>query len=235
MTDARILLIEDEPGVALTVGDRLRAEGYGVTLADSGEQGLTLALEPPGFDAVLLDVMLPGIDGFEVCRGLRRRGVRTPVLMLTARGEVHDRVRGLRLGADDYLAKPFDPVELLARVEALLRRARQPAQAAARVSFGEIEVDLRGLEVLRGGAPVELSAMEFQLLSYFVQHEGLVLSRSEILRDVWGLQRAPPTRTVDVHVTWLRGKLEPDRKAPRYIRTVRGVGYKFVGDGERAP
>ena len=225
MKPARVLLVEDEPGVVLTLGDRLRAAGYAFESVADGEAGVARAAAAPPVDVVLLDVMLPGIDGFEVCRRLRRRGLRTPILMLTARGEVSDRVAGLRLGADDYVAKPFDPEELLARVEALLRRAPAPAE---RVRFGDVEVDLRGMEVRRSGAPVELAAMEYQLLCYLIAREGEVVSREEILRAVWGFQRPPRTRTVDVHVTWLRAKLEPDRARPRFLRTVRGAGYKFV-------
>lgn len=229
MSATSVLLIEDEPGLVLTLGDRLRAEGYRVELAADGERGLELGLAGGAhgpFGLILLDVMLPGRDGFEVCRALRRRGVRTPILMLTARGEVRDRVAGLRLGADDYLVKPFDPGELVARIEALLRRAPAP-EACELVRFGDVEVDPRGMSVRRAGVEVELSAMEFQLLVYLIRHENVVVSRAAILRDVWGFQRAPRTRTVDVHVTWLRSKLEPERGAPRFIRTVRGAGYKF--------
>lgn len=227
MTAKRLLFVEDEPGLARTVGDLLRGAGYRVEVAADGERGLDLATGSPAFDLLLLDVMLPTIDGFEVCRTLRRRGVSTPVLMLTARGAVSDRVMGLRLGADDYLVKPFDPAELLARIEALLRRAGQPP-ADAPVRFGDVEVDLRGMSVRRAGREVPLAAMEFQLLAYLIQHEGSVLGRDRILRDVWGFRRAPRTRTVDVHITWLRAKLEPDRSRPRFLRTVRGAGYKFV-------
>ncbi len=225
MTSRRVLLIEDEPGLVLTLGDRLRAAGYAFEAATDGEAGLVRAVGEPNVDLVLLDVMLPGIDGFEVCRRLRRRGLRAPILMLTARGEVRDRVAGLRLGADDYLVKPFDPDELLARMEALLRRA--PATNDV-VRFGDVEVDLRGMEVRRAGEPVELAALEYQLLCYLIEREGEVASREDLLRAVWGFQRPPRTRTVDVHVTWLRSKLEPDRTKPTYIRTVRGAGYKFV-------
>ena len=229
MSGARVLLVEDDPGLALTVGDLLRGEGYRVEVAEDGERGLALATESESetFGAILLDVLLPGVDGFEVCRTLRRRGVRAPVLMLTARGEVADRVAGLRLGADDYLVKPFDPDELLARVEALLRRSGD-RDSADPVRFGDVEVDLRGMSVRRAGEELELTAMEFQLLAFFLEHEGAVLSRERILREVWGFRRAPRTRTVDVHVTWLRRKLEPDRARPRHILTARGVGYKFV-------
>ncbi len=224
--DIRILVVEDEPGLAMTIGDLLRGEGYRVEIAIDGERGLECALGEDAPDLILLDVMLPGIDGFEVCRTLRRRGMRVPVLMLTARGEIQDRVKGLRLGADDYLVKPFDPTELLARIEALLRRAGTVAESEP-VCFGDVQVDLRGMVMRRAGAEVELTAMEFQLLAYLIEKEGSVLSRDEILREVWGFQRAPQTRTVDVHITWLRSKIEPDRGSPRYIVTVRGAGYKF--------
>ena len=217
MTAARVLLIEDEPGLALTLGDRLRDAGYDLELAADGELGLARAATPPGFDLVLLDVMLPGIDGFEVCRGLRKRGLRTPVLMLTARGQVEDRVHGLRLGADDYLTKPFDPAELLARMEALLRRVPPSAEGAEPVRFGDVEVDLAGMEVRRGGERVELAQLEFRLLAYLIQREGSVVTREELLRGVWGFHHPPRTRTVDVHVTWLRSKLEPDRSRPVFL------------------
>lgn len=221
-----MLLIEDEPGLARTVGDLLRAEGYRVEVAPDGERGLERALDASAFHLLLLDVMLPGIDGFEVCRSLRRRGVRLPILMLTARGAIADRVLGLRLGADDYLIKPFDPAELLARMEALLRRASD--EAPVPIVFGDVEVDLRGMSVRRAGRELELTAMEFQLLAYLIEHEGAVRSRETILREVWGFHQTPRTRTVDVHMTWLRQKVEPDRARPRHLVTVRGVGYKFV-------
>jgi len=226
MSRARVLLVEDEPGLALTIGDRLRAEGYRVEHARDGEAALARVEQA---DLVLLDVLLPGIDGLEVCRRLRRRGLRTPILMLTALGEVRDRVAGLRLGADDYLAKPFDPAELSARIEALLRRSA-PVREDRRLRFGEVEVDLGGMSVRRAGRELEMTAMEFQLLAYLIENEGRVVSRAAILRDVWGFRHAPRTRTVDVHVAWLRAKLEPDRAHPRYLRTVRGAGYKFAAE-----
>ena len=229
----RLLFVEDEPGLVRTVGDLLRSVGYDVEVATDGEQGLARASDEPAFDLIVLDVMLPVLDGFEVCRTLRRRGLDTPILMLTARGTVGDRVHGLRLGADDYLLKPFDPDELLARLEALLRRSGK-VRAAGVVTFGDVAVDRGAMSVRRGGEEVALTAMEFQLLAYLIENEGRVLTREQILRDVWGFARAPRTRTIDVHVTWLRSKLEPDRGAPRYLRTVRGVGYCFVGDEDGA-
>jgi two-component system alkaline phosphatase synthesis response regulator PhoP len=178
----------------------------------------------------VLDVMLPGRDGFEVARTLRQQGVMTPILMLTARTQVVDRVVGLKLGADDYLTKPFDTMELLARLEALLRRA--PASSGIsleRYQFGDTVVDVRRAEVSRGGALLELSAKEFQLLRYLIEHRGTTLSRETLLQDVWGYSAMPSTRTVDVHVAWLRQKLEPNPRVPQYILTVHGLGYKFAG------
>jgi two-component system, OmpR family, alkaline phosphatase synthesis response regulator PhoP len=233
----RLLLVEDEPGLQLTLSDRLVAEGYSVETAADGELGLARATSE-GFDLIVLDVMLPKRDGFDVCRTLRQRGVTTPILMLTARGQVVDRIVGLKLGADDYLTKPFEPLELLARIEALLRRAPAstvalPAGAspggAARYTFDEFVVDVRKAEVTRNGEPVELSAKEFQLLRYFLEHRGATISRDELLNQVWGYHNTPSTRTVDVHVAWLRQKLEPNSKLPQIIVTVHGLGYKFAG------
>jgi two-component system alkaline phosphatase synthesis response regulator PhoP len=174
--------------------------------------------------------MLPRKGGFDVCRDLRLKGVPTPVLMLTARGQVEDKVVGLKLGADDYVVKPFEMSELLARVEARLRRAGAAGlPAPSRYRFGDVEVDFRRAEVRRGGQPVEVSAKELQLLRYFVEHQGATLSRQELLDRVWGYHAMPSTRTVDVHVAGLRRKLEPDPREPRYILTAHGLGYKFVG------
>jgi DNA-binding response OmpR family regulator len=225
---ARILVVEDEPGLVLALTDRLRSEGYDVEAAADGEAGLIRA-RGGRFDLILLDVMLPRKGGFEVCRDLRRGGVATPVLMLTARGQVADKVAGLKLGADDYVVKPFEMAELLARVEARLRRAEEAPSPAARYAFGDVEVDFRRAEVRRGGRPVEVSAKELQLLRYFVEHPGATLSRQELLDRVWGYHAMPSTRTVDVHVAGLRRKLEPDPREPRHILTAHGLGYKFVG------
>jgi two-component system, OmpR family, alkaline phosphatase synthesis response regulator PhoP len=222
----KLLLVEDEPGLVMTLTDRLLAEGYQVESV--GEAGAALArASGGGFDAILLDVMLPGGNGFDVCRTLRQRGVQTPILMLTARGQVVDRVVGLKLGADDYLVKPFEMVELLARIEALLRRA--PAAASADgCRYGDIAIDFRRAEVTKAGQRVELSAREFKLLRYFVEHAGAALSRDELLNEVWGYNSMPSTRTVDVHVAWLRQKLETNPRHPVHLLTVHGLGYKFV-------
>jgi two-component system alkaline phosphatase synthesis response regulator PhoP len=225
----RILLVEDEPGLLLTLSDRLTSEGYRVETAQDGAAALVRASSEP-FDVIVLDVMLPRMNGFDVCRELRQRGVQTPIIMLTARGQVVDRVVGLKLGADDYVTKPFDMSELVARIEARLRRAPIPETARADTyAFGPVHVDFRRAEVARAGAPVELSAREFQLLKYFVEHRGATLSRDELLNEVWGYNSMPSTRTVDVHVAWLRQKIEPNPRHPQFILTVHGLGYKFVG------
>ena len=229
---SRLLLVEDEPGLVMTLTDRLVAEGYEVESATDAPSGLELA-SSGSFDAILLDVMLPGGNGMDVCRTLRQRGIQTPILMLTAKGQVVDRVVGLKLGADDYLVKPFEMAELLARVEALLRRTAAPAGSAAPTGdshrFGDVAVDFRRAEVTKGGQPLELSAREFKLLRYFVEHRGAALTRDELLNEVWGYNAMPSTRTVDVHVAWLRQKLEDNPRHPQFILTVHGLGYKFVG------
>ena len=224
----RLLLVEDEPGLVMTLTDRLAAEGYEVVSAVDGETGLQRA-STEAFDVVLLDGMLPGRDGYDVCRSLRQRNVQTPILMLTARGQVVDRVVGLKLGADDYLVKPFEMAELLARVEALLRRAPTAPVPAESYQFGDIRVDFRKAEVTRGGAPVDVSAREFKLLKYFIEHRGATLSRDELLNEVWGYNAMPTTRTVDVHIAWLRQKLEANPRRPEHIHTIHGLGYKFTG------
>jgi len=224
----KILVVEDEPGLLLTLGDRLRREGYEVETETDGDAALERAAAGR-HDLILLDVMLPHRTGFDICRDLRQRGVFVPVLMLTARRQTADKVVGLKLGADDYLTKPFKMMELLARIEALLRRACvQPAAVQPVCEFGSLRVDLRRAEVFRDGKPVTLSAREFQLLRYFIEHRGEVLPREKLLQEVWGYENLPLTRTVDVHVTWLRQKLEPDPKDPQLIRTVYGLGYRFA-------
>ncbi len=225
----RILLVEDEPGLVLTLTDRLKGEGYDVESVRDGAAGLARASEG-GFDLVLLDVMLPGMSGFDVCQTLRQRGIDTPIVMLTARGQLVDRVVGLKIGADDYIPKPFEMAELVARIEARLRRAPPRAPAAVDgYQFGGVRVDFRRAEVEREGRALELSAREFQLLRYFIEHRGAALSRDELLNEVWGYHSMPSTRTVDVHVAWLRQKIEPNPKRPQFILTVHGIGYRFAG------
>jgi two-component system alkaline phosphatase synthesis response regulator PhoP len=200
-----------------------------VDTASDGEAGLTQASSGT-YDLIVLDVMLPRMNGFDVCREVRRRGVTTPILMLTARGQVVDRVVGLKLGADDYLTKPFETIELMARLEALLRRSRSGAQPGGDIyRFGGIVVDFRRAEVTRAGQPVDLSAREFKLLRHFIEHRGATLTRDELLSDVWGYDEMPLTRTVDVHVAGLRQKIESNPKTPEYILTIHGLGYKFAG------
>jgi two-component system, OmpR family, alkaline phosphatase synthesis response regulator PhoP len=223
----RVLLVEDEPAVARTVSDRLRAEGYEVQTAGDGEAALALVTSQP-FDIMVLDLMLPKKDGLTVCRELRSRGLTLPVLMLTARSETVDKVVGLKLGADDYLTKPFESIELLARLEALLRRS-SGATAPGIFRFGEVQVDFRRAEATRGGEPLALSAMELKLLRCFVEHRGEVLSRDRLLDEVWGHDAEPFSRTVDVRVAALRAKVERNPAAPEFIVTVHRLGYRFDG------
>jgi two-component system, OmpR family, alkaline phosphatase synthesis response regulator PhoP len=224
----RLLLIEDEPGLVLTLRDRLTREGYAVENSVDGESGLERASRE-AFDLVLLDVMLPRLNGLDVLRELRKRGTETPVIMLTAKGQVVDKVVGLKLGADDYVTKPFEMVELLARIEAKLRRAPAISHPTEGYQFDDVRVDFRRAEVTREGAALELSAREFQLLKYFIEHRGATLTREELLNEVWGYNAMPSTRTVDVHVAWLRQKIEPNPRHPQYILTIHGMGYKFAG------
>ncbi len=224
----KVLLVEDEPGLVLTLSDRLRQEGYLVDNSTDGESGLARATGD-SFDLIILDVMLPRKNGFDVCRDLRQAGIATPVLMLTARGQTIDKVLGLKLGADDYLTKPFEMIELLARMEALLRRVPAAPAGSSAFQFGQVRIDFRSAEVTRAGKPLTLSAREFQLLRYFVEHRGAAISRETLLNEVWGYDTTPTTRTVDVHVAWLRQKLEDNPKYPQYILTVHGLGYKFAG------
>jgi two-component system, OmpR family, alkaline phosphatase synthesis response regulator PhoP len=225
----RVLVVEDEPGLRLTLTDRLSSEGYSVDTASDGEAGLAQASRG-GYDLIVLDVMLPRMNGFDVCREVRQRGVTTPILMLTARGQVVDRVVGLKLGADDYLTKPFETIELMARLEALLRRRASGAQSGGEIyRFGDVVVDFRRTEVTRGGERVDVSAREFKLLRHFIAHRGATLSRDQLLSEVWGYDEMPLTRTVDVHVAGLRQKIESNSKLPEFIVTVHGLGYKFTG------
>jgi two-component system alkaline phosphatase synthesis response regulator PhoP len=221
----RILIVEDEPGLRLTLSDRLRSEGYEVSAESDGSSGFGRA-SGSDFEAIILDVMLPNMSGFEVCRRLRELGNATPILMLSARDQVVDKVAGLQFGADDYLAKPFEFAELLARIQALLRRAA-PALPPAPFRFGDVEVDFRRTEVFRDGTPVPLSAREFQLLRYLIEHRGQTIPRERLLTEVWEYNGSTETRTLDVHVGWLRQKLEDNPKSPAHILTVRGFGYKF--------
>ena len=223
---ARLLIIEDDRAIALGLRVNLRKEGHEVTLVQDGEIGLRLALEPE-VDLVLLDVMLPNRNGYDIVRELRKRGSTVSVLMLTAKGMEGDKILGLKLGADDYLAKPFGLGELLARVEALLRRRPAPAEKGAVIRFGEVEVDLERQTVQRAGAPVEVSPQEFKVLRLFLTSGGRALSREDLLARCWGAEYEGTPRTVDNFVRSLRVKLEENAEEPRHFLTVRGHGYRF--------
>ena len=223
----RILVVEDNPDLAYGLRNNLEIEGYGVEVVEDGSEGLTRA-RTGGPDLIILDLMLPGLDGYRVLRALRDEGRRMPVLILTARGEEADKVRGLRLGADDYVTKPFGVLELLARVEALLRRtAPSGGGAAPPERFGAIEIIPASRTVLRDGRPVGLTPKEFDLLLALLQRRGAVATRMELLTEVWGYSAAVLSRTVDTHVAELRRKLEGDPAAPRHILTVRKAGYRL--------
>lgn len=225
----RVLLVEDEPGLVVTLQDGLGGEGFQVSVASDGPAGLHRAtLEP--WDVILLDVMLPGASGFDLCRDIRRRGILTPIIMLTARGQLVDKLLGLKLGADDYVTKPFEMLELSARIDVQLRRrAAAPEASSSEYRFGEFLVDFRKAEITSGDEAVDLSAREFMLLKYFIEHRGATITRDELLNEVWGYESMPTTRTVDVHVAWLRQKIEPNPRRPQHLLTVHGIGYKFVG------
>jgi DNA-binding response OmpR family regulator len=232
---ARILVVEDDAAILRGLTDNLRFEGYEVLPARRGDEGLQLILEQDP-DLVILDIMLPSLSGFDVCRRARKQGKMMPILMLTARGQEVDRVMGLDLGADDYVTKPFSIPELLARVRALLRRANASVPLTARVSFGDVTVEFERYEAMKGHDVVHLSPKEFGVLRLLVSREGEVVSRTDLLHEVWGYDRFPTTRTVDNHLASLRSKLEENPADPRHLLTVHGVGYKFVGgEGESPP
>jgi DNA-binding response OmpR family regulator len=225
-----VLAIEDDPAILRGLSDNLRFEGYDVITATDGETGYNIQRERKP-DLILLDLMLPRMSGFEFCRKLRGEGIQTPVLMLTARSEEADRVLGLDLGADDYVAKPFSVRELMARVRALLRRSQARADGTALpddLRFDATEIDFRSYEARRDGTPVEMTRKEFAILRYLASRSGEVVTRDDLLNEVWGYDQYPSSRTVDNHVAGLRAKLERDASQPEHIRTVHGVGYKFV-------
>jgi DNA-binding response OmpR family regulator len=225
-----ILLVEDQDALRTTLSDRLRGEGYVVETAKDGQEGLEKVTSSP-FDLLILDVMLPYRSGFDLCRDIRQSGLATPILFLTARNEIVDKVVGFKLGGDDYLTKPFESAELIVRIEALLRRA--PVQTGRGVhQLGNLRVDFARKEVIRDGKPIHLSGREFQLLRYFMERAGQTISRAELLRAVWGYDASAYTRTVDVHVFSLRQKLEEEPSRPELITTVAGVGYRFAGSRE---
>ena len=226
MTSAtRILIAEDEPAIALALEDDLTLEGYDVTVVHDGVEALRRAREGP-FDAILLDVMLPGKDGFEICRELRRSRVRTPIVMLTARAQEAEKVLGLETGADDYVTKPFSIRELRARIAAVLRRS-QPERTTASIRIGDADVDLDRAEIRRGGVTMPLTALEFKLLQAFIRSRGRILTRAQLISEAWGPNTFVTDRVVDNHIGSLRKKLEPDLDDPRYLQNVRGLGYRL--------
>ncbi len=221
-----ILVVEDDPGIALGLKDDLRLEGYEIEVARDGETAARRARER-NFDLIVLDIMLPRKDGFQVCRELRRSGMGAPIIMLTAKTQEAEKVLGLELGADDYVTKPFSPIELRARIKAVLRRT---AGETPRVySFGDVQVDFGRCELRRNGVTVEISSLEFKLLAAFIQNRGRVVSRNQLLDAVWGSDVHVTDRAVDNHVVGLRRKIEPDPGQPRYIISMRGMGYRFDG------
>jgi DNA-binding response OmpR family regulator len=226
-----VLVIEDDPAILRGLSDNLRFEGYEVVTASDGETGYQLQRQHKP-DLILLDLMLPRMSGLELCRKLRGEGIRTPILMLTARNEEPDRVLGLDLGSDDYVTKPFSVRELMARVRALLRRSQPGAEGADEMPdelrFGTAEVDFRSYEARCGGKPIEMTRKEFAVLRFLASRPGQVVTRDDLLNHVWGYESYPSSRTVDNHVAGLRAKLERDTSQPEHIRTVHGVGYKFT-------
>ncbi len=227
-----ILVIEDEPSVAIALRDSLESEGYQVQTAKDGSEGLRLASVNAGDDGpelIILDLMLPKISGLEVCQRLRRAGVETPVIMLTARGTASDAAFGLKLGADDYIPKPFDVGELLARVEAVLRRAKRPQAGPEVISIGDVELDMRRLRATKQGTPLDLSPREFEILQFLIAHAGETVTREQLLHHIWGEHASLYTRTIDAHITRLRHKLEVDPANPQHIITIHRVGYRLVG------
>jgi len=225
---AKILIVEDEDSIRMPLEDNLRLEAYEVDSAADGLAGLAMAAKDR-YDLIILDIMLPKMDGFEVCRRLRQERVRTPILMLTAKSQEIDKVLGLELGADDYMTKPFSSRELLARIKAILRRAQEPPQDTDNIRFGDIDLDFVKYEARKGGRPVPLTALEFALLRFLVRNKGRVVHRNEILDRVWGKDVFVDPRTVDKHISLLRRKFEEDPQDPKYLLGVRGVGYKFPG------
>ncbi|HSS48151.1 MAG TPA: response regulator transcription factor [Thermoanaerobaculia bacterium] len=228
---ARVLIVEDDEAMSVALRDGFQYEGYAVTLARDGEAGLKLATSDPP-DLILLDVMLPKMTGLDICKQLRSHGNGVPIIMLTARGQEIDKVLGLKLGADDYITKPFGFMELLARAEAVLRRARPPAAAAEPLEtyrFGNVDVDFRRHEARKAGEAIDLSPREFQLLAYFIQHRGEIVTRETLLDTVWDYNAIPFTRTVDMHIAKLRKKVEDNPADPKHVITVHRLGYKFTG------
>ena len=224
----RVLIVEDDQAMAVALRDGFTYEGYSVQVARDGATGLRLASEK-GLDLVILDVMLPRLSGLDICRQLRDSGNTTPIIMLTARGQEIDKVLGLKTGADDYVTKPFSFLELMARVEAVLRRTAKLAEKIESIHFGDLVVNFKTLEATKSGAALELSPREFKIIKYFAEHRGEVVTRDQLLDAVWGYDGLPLTRTVDMHIAKLRQKIEDTPGDPHHIITVHRVGYKFTG------
>ncbi len=223
----KVLIVEDDQAMAVALRDGFEYEGYSVQVERDGASGLRAASEKE-LDLIILDVMLPKMSGFDICKQLRSGGNATPIIMLTARGQEIDKVVGLKIGADDYVTKPFSFMELMARVEALLRRTTRKNELPEEFRFGDVIVNFKKFEVTRSGTPIELSAREFNILKYFIEHRGEVISRDQLLDSVWGYGSFPLTRTVDMHIAKLRQKVESFPHDPRHIVTVHRVGYKFI-------
>ena len=220
-------MIEDDPGLSLALIDRLDFEGYTIDHIDNGDEAIKKVFNNP-YELIILDIMLKGKNGFDICSEVRSLGSKIPILMLTALGQTEDKVKGFKLGADDYLTKPFEVIELVARIDALLRRSSIKIEPTDFIKSDSLELDLLSIEVKKNGQKIDLSLKEFQLLKYMILNRGRLLSRDELLNEVWGYEENPTTRTVDTHIGWLRHKIEDSPKSPRLIITVHGYGYKFV-------
>ena len=225
---AHILVIEDEPSVAIALRDSLESEGHFVTVASDGGEGFQRA-STGVFDLILLDLMLPKMSGLEICQRLRANEIETPIIMLTARGASSDAAFGLKLGADDYIPKPFDVGELLARIEAVLRRSSRQQSEKNIFYIGNVQLDLRRLKATRNGEPLDLSPREFEILQLLIAHTGETVTREQLLHHIWGEHASLFTRTIDAHITRLRQKIEPNPANPEYIITAHRVGYRSVG------
>jgi DNA-binding response OmpR family regulator len=226
MTLCRVLVVEDEDALAFGLEDDLRTEGYDVTLARDGHAAVRLALNE-SFAVIVLDVMLPGRDGFDICRDIRRAGKKTPIILLTAKAQESDKILGLEIGADDYVTKPFSPRELRARIKAAIRRGLVGTPTVVR--FGDVEVDLDACQARRNGRPVDLTTLEFKLLSLFVRRKGHVLTRNQLLDDIWGSGVNVTDRVIDTHIANVRKKIEQQPERPVHLISVRGIGYRFDG------
>jgi DNA-binding response OmpR family regulator len=223
-----VLIVEDDPSMAVALRDGFEYEGYNIRVAKDGTEGLRLA-SCKELDLIILDLMLPNLSGLDVCKQLRSDGNQLPIIMLTARGQEIDKVLGLKIGADDYVTKPFSFMELMARVEALLRRTKRNGTTPETYRFGHISLNFKKLEASKNGRALELSPREFKILRYLIEHRGEVVSRDQLLDVVWGYENFPLTRTVDMHIAKLRQKIEDCPNDPRYIVTLHRVGYKFTG------